>query len=55
LGGLPPGVPAPPDPVVLLRSIGHYRPELGESLTTSMQKNYDRMAVQIVSAMEKPW
>jgi hypothetical protein len=55
LGGLPPGVPAPPDPVVVLRSVGHYRPELGESLTTAMQKNFDRMAVQIVSAMEKPW
>jgi hypothetical protein len=55
LGGLTPGVPPPPDPVVVIRSVGHYRPELGESLTTSMQKNYDRMAVQIVSAMEKPW
>jgi hypothetical protein len=55
LGGLPPGVPPPPDPVVVIRSLGHYRPELGESLTTAMQKNYDRMAVQIISAMEKPW
>jgi hypothetical protein len=55
MGGLVPGAPPLPDPVVLIRSLGHYRPELGESLTTSMQKNYDRMATQIVSAMEKPW
>jgi hypothetical protein len=55
MGGLVPGAPPPPDPYVVIRSIGHYRPELGESLTTSMQKNYDRMAVLIVSAMEKPW
>jgi hypothetical protein len=55
LGGLPPGVPAPPDPVVVLRSLGHYRPELGQSLTSAMQENFDQMAVQIISAMEKPW
>jgi len=44
----------PPVPV-LVRSIAHYRPELGESLTSAEQKNYDRLAMQIVSAMETPW
>ena len=44
----------PPIPVVV-RSVAHFRVELGESLTTAEQKNYDRMAQQIVSAMEKAW
>jgi hypothetical protein len=50
-----PKLPGPPYPVVLIRSIAHYRPELGETLTTALWKNYDRMAVQIVSMMEKGW
>jgi Lipopolysaccharide-assembly len=40
---------------VTLRSIAHFRPELGESITTGLQKNINRMAVQIVSVMEKGW
>lgn len=40
---------------VLLRSIGHFKPELGESITTALKENVDRMAVQIVSVMEKGW
>jgi hypothetical protein len=40
---------------VVVRSVAHFRPELGESLTTAMQQNIDRMAVQIVSVMEKGW
>lgn len=40
---------------VLMRTTAHFRPELGESITTAMQRNIDRMAVQIVSAMEKGW
>jgi hypothetical protein len=44
----------PPVPVQV-RSVAHFRIELGESLTTALQKNYDRMAQQIVSAMEIPW
>lgn len=40
---------------VTLRSIAHFRPEIGESTTTAMKKNVDRMAVQIVSVMEKGW
>lgn len=37
---------------VIVRSTAHFRPELGESITTAMQKNIDRIAVQIVSVME---
>jgi hypothetical protein len=62
----PPGVtPAPSGPGgtpgavqpqgVLVRSIAHFRPELGESISTAQQKNINRMAEQIVSMMEKPW
>ncbi len=40
---------------IVMRSIGHFRPELGESITTAMQRNIDRMAVQIVSALEQGW
>jgi hypothetical protein len=40
---------------VLLRSVAHYRPELGESLTTALQSNIDQLAVQVVSVMEKGW
>jgi hypothetical protein len=40
---------------VIVRSVAQYRPELGESITSAFQKNIDRMAVQIVSAMEKGW
>jgi hypothetical protein len=40
---------------VLVRSVAQFRPELGESITSSMQKNIDRLAVQIVSVMEKAW
>jgi hypothetical protein len=67
-GGLPgaPGAPPPPlgatgstlIPAVgaaLIRSVAHYRPELGESITSAQQKNIDRMVAQIVSMMEKPW
>lgn len=40
---------------ILLRSTAHFRPELGESITTALQKNMDRMAVLVVSAMEPGW
>jgi hypothetical protein len=63
------GVPTPenPDPLALdprtkpvilpiqIRSVAHYRPEVGESITDALWKNYNRMAVQIVSLMEKGW
>ena len=40
---------------VVIRSVGHFRPELGESITTALKENVDRIAVQIVSVMEKGW
>jgi hypothetical protein len=40
---------------VVVRSVAQFRPELGESITTGIQRNIDRMAVQIVSVMEKGW
>jgi hypothetical protein len=40
---------------IQIRSVAHYRPEVGESITTAQQRNIDRMAVQIVSIMEKGW
>lgn len=39
----------------LVRSVAHFRPELGESLATAQKKNFDRMAEQIVNMMETPW
>jgi hypothetical protein len=52
---LPPGAPPPPPPPVLVTSVGDFIPELGQSLTTAQKENVDRLAVQIVSLMEKPW
>ncbi len=48
----PPGTPAPP---ALVQSIGSFIPELGGSVTTAEKENVDKIAVQIVSMMEKPW
>lgn len=51
----PPQVkPDKPQPV-FMSSVGRAIPELGESITTALKMAIDRMAVQIVSAMEKPW
>jgi len=53
---LPPGAPiAPPLAIQLVRSVGRYIPELGQSISTSQKENVDRMAIQIVSMMEAPW
>jgi hypothetical protein len=40
---------------VIVRSVAHFRPELGESLTTALQKNVDRMARRITQVMELGW
>jgi hypothetical protein len=53
-GGIGPGGPAACGPV-LVQSVGTFVPEIGQSETTSLQQNVNRMAVQIVSLMEKPW
>jgi hypothetical protein len=56
--GLPgaPGVPANPDAApILVTGLGDYIPELGQSTTTAYQQAINKMAIQIVSLMEKPW
>jgi hypothetical protein len=51
-----PGVPGQPDVgPVLITSLGEYIPELGQSNITAYQQAVNRLAVQIVSMMEKPW
>ena len=47
--------PPPPPAPTLVQSIGDFIPELGQSLTTAQQTNINRLAIQIVSMMEKPW
>jgi hypothetical protein len=56
--GLPgaPGVPTNPDAApILVTGLGDYIPELGQSTTTAYQQAINKMAIQIVSLMEKPW
>jgi hypothetical protein len=66
LGGQPPPVPfdpacplPPPTPPaavpVTVTSTGRMIPELGESTATGLQMAEQRLAVQIVQMMEKPW
>jgi hypothetical protein len=61
LPGPPGGPPLPGQPgadlvgAVLVRSIAHYRPEIGESLATAEWTNCQRMAEQIVNMMEVAW
>jgi hypothetical protein len=49
---IPVGAPAPP---VLAQSIADFIPEIGGSRATAEKRLVDRLAVQIVSMMEKPW
>jgi Lipopolysaccharide-assembly len=52
----PPVLPVNPDATLVLDTgIGTYIPELGQSTTTAYQQAVNRLAVQIVSQMEKPW
>ncbi|HEV3144752.1 MAG TPA: LptE family protein [Gemmataceae bacterium] len=44
-----------PPPRNTLQASGRFLPELGESTSTALQQACQRMAVQIVSLMEKPW
>jgi hypothetical protein len=39
----------------MVTSLANYIPEIGQSTTTGIQTNVNRLAVQIVSVMEKPW
>lgn len=55
-GGVAPDASLDPRiPMIAIQSFGTYIPELGESLTTSLQENVKRMAVQITSMMEEGW
>jgi hypothetical protein len=47
--------PTPPVIPIVLRSVGHFIPELGQSLTTAQQENINRMAIRITEVMEKGW
>ena len=46
---------AQPMPKTVIVASGHFVPELGESATTALNRATKRLAVQIVSLMEKPW
>jgi Lipopolysaccharide-assembly len=50
-----PGLPPPSCGKTVVLASGHFVPELGESQTTALAKGCKRLAVQIVSLMEKPW
>lgn len=59
LPGTPGGPLEPPknpdaEPV-LVTGLGDYIPELGQSTTTAYQQAINKLAIQIVSIMEKPW
>lgn len=42
-------------PAFTVQSQAGFIPEIGQSLATALKDNCDRLAVQIVSMMEKPW
>ncbi|MBY0525190.1 MAG: hypothetical protein K2R98_17420 [Gemmataceae bacterium] len=61
--GIDPALPVPPPPVPLtgpppgvsVMATYNFIPEIGQSTTTALKTAADRLAVQIVSMMEKPW
>ncbi len=63
LGGFsgPPPTPPPPPPLdpatkpILIQSTAEFVPEIGQSMATAQKQNVDRLAIQIISMMEKPW
>jgi len=42
-------------PAFTVQSQTSYIPEIGQSAATGLKDNVDRLAIQIVSMMEKPW
>lgn len=56
-GAPPPKPPSPEDPIpkVLVVAQGRYLPEVGESISTALQRASKQLAVEIVSKMERPW
>jgi hypothetical protein len=55
LAGPPVPGALPPPPPALVSSYSTFIPEVGGSITTSEKGNIDKLAIQIVSMMEKPW
>jgi hypothetical protein len=61
IGPLPAGWPDPIVPGVpvglptVVQSTASFIPELGQSITTAEQKDFQRLAIHIVSMMELPW
>jgi hypothetical protein len=56
--GVPVATPGPTSTLtasIPISSLGYFVPELGGSISTAMQQNANRLAIQIVSMMEKPW
>jgi hypothetical protein len=55
-GSIPaPGAPPPSPPFVTITSNTNFIPELGGSNSSALWDGVNRLAVQIVSMMEKPW
>jgi hypothetical protein len=52
---VPPPVPTKMPTPVTVQASGRVIQELGESISTGLKQVTDRLAVQIVSMMEKPW
>jgi hypothetical protein len=52
---MPPPTGWPKAAPILIQSIGGFIPELGGSMASARKENVDRLAIQIVSLMEKPW
>lgn len=54
--GMTDATPAPPAPApTIITAPSNFIPELGGSLTSAEKQMIDRIAVQIVSMMERPW
>jgi hypothetical protein len=54
--GTPPAQVKPDLPqATILKSVGRSLPEMGESNTTGLQMAINRMAIQVIEAMEQPW
>jgi hypothetical protein len=54
-GEPPPPVPGAIAPPVQVQALTTFIPEIGSSLSTAEKEMVDKVAVQIVSMMEKPW
>ena len=55
LADQPPGTGQQSTAPVVLSSVASFVPEVGSTITTARQDNVNKLAVQIVSMMEKPW